>query len=274
MIVKWLYEGLAWRWEVWRRTRYLRRTFRNGDELVRSYLAKTPCGRAVCQDGSEVRHPPGRVGFAQMILEVWWDDVYTRDFYTPSAGDVVVDAGANIGLFSLLVARKQLGCKVIAFEPFEENYQLLLGNLSAAKVQNVEVVQAALGGSTSIGVMNDGGRRSQDHRLTPAPDAEVGPDAVKICSFSDMIALAGTAQIALLKCDIEGSEHDFIGQAESADLAKVRKYAIEYHDHVRPGTLALLQDRLRTTHDLEVHPDKQTPEYGMIYASTKTIYNK
>ena len=111
MIVKRVKEGLAWRYRsITRRAarkRYLRRTFANGEALASSYLNGTPCDEAVCRDGMVIRHPPGRSALAQMLLEVWFDEVYTGAFYSPQPGDTVVDAGANIGLFSLLIGRRQ-----------------------------------------------------------------------------------------------------------------------------------------------------------------------
>ena len=101
-----LIESVRWRWQRAARLRYLRKTFLNGGELADSYLARTPCDTAVGRDGVTIQHPAGRTGLAGMILEVWFDDVYCRNFYTPRSGDVIVDAGANIGLFSLQMARR------------------------------------------------------------------------------------------------------------------------------------------------------------------------
>jgi FkbM family methyltransferase len=203
-----------------------------------------------------------------MILEVWFDEVYTGAFYAPRSGDFIIDAGANIGLFSLLIARKHPGCQVVAFEPFEENYRLLQENLAAARALEVRTFQTALAGESTIGQMVDGGGRSQDHRLKTVTAA--GPDCsvIRTWTLSDVLALCETDSVALFKCDIEGSEYDVFRQADPRDLARIRRYAIEYHDNIRAGILELLQDRLRKTHDLVVksaHGEK----YGMIYATAR-----
>jgi len=147
-------EGLSWRWQLAQRERYLRRQFQNGEELVRSYLAREPCQTAVCRDGTIIRHPD-RTGLAQTILEVWFEQVYTGKFYRPRPGDTIVDAGANVGLFSLLIARTCLGCRVLAFEPFTENFQLLEANLAAAQTSGVEAIPAGLAGEIGFGVMRE-----------------------------------------------------------------------------------------------------------------------
>ena len=261
-------DALYWRrWKA-RRHRYLRAAFRNGEELVRSYTEKTPCPTAVLNDGTVFRHPADRTGLAGMLLEVWYDEVYTGRFYTPRPGDTVIDAGANVGAFSLLLARAAPACRVFAFEPFAENYALLEANLGAAVGATVRTYRVALAGGSAVGVMADGGRRSQDHQLTAVPTDDANPAAIRTLGFADVLALAGDEPVALFKCDIEGSENELFARADPALFRRVRRFAIEYHDLYKPGTLALLEQRLSPTHAVEVRPDPEGG-YGMLYATAK-----
>jgi FkbM family methyltransferase len=271
-VLKWIQEGVAWRYRRAARSasrkRYLRRTFRNAEALIRNYAEGAPCDEAVGRDGVVVRHPPGRTALALMIIEVWCDEIYTRNFYRPSPDDVVIDAGANVGLFSLWMARTCPSCRVFAFEPFAENYRFLAANLEHAGAHGVTPVLGAVAGQTGEADIVDGGARSQDHRLTaPGPDASAH---VRTYGLADILSLSGAATIALFKCDIEGSEHDLFEHAASDDLRRVSKFAIEYHDNLRPGTLALLQARLRHTHRLVMDPT-DTSGYGMLYATREDI---
>ena len=263
-------EGLEWRWFLATRTRFLRKTFRNGDELVKSYLSKTPCDEAICRDGTVIRHAPGRTGLAGMILEVWFEEVYTGTFYTPRVGDTIVDAGANIGLFSLLVARRYPGARVLSFEPFEENYTLLNENVRSARTSAVQTFRHALSGKRGVSVMIDGGDRSQDHRLTSPAVPEGDSRAVPTCTLADVLAMSEVDSLALFKCDIEGSEFDLFTEAADRDLHRVHRYAIEYHDNLRPGTLALLRERLGPSHVLVEKPSREGG-YGMLYATRKSV---
>jgi len=224
---------------------------------------------AQCQDGTVIRHPTGRTGLAGMILEVWYEQVYTGQFYTPVPGDVIIDAGANIGLFSLLIARTHPGCRVMAFEPFEENYRILSENLAAAHASMVKAFPCAISGTSGEFAMIDGGVRSQDHRLKPlAAGASTGP-TIRAYSLTEVLGLADVPSIALFKCDIEGSEYDLFASATAEELKRFTRYAIEYHDNLRPGTLALLKERLSPTHTLDVRSAPQDG-YGMLYAVAKT----
>lgn len=260
-MIGWLRDGLGWRWRLLRRYAFLVGAFRNGRELVARYRRRQPAGRAVCWDGTEFRHPDDRGGLVETILEVWFDRVYTGDFYAPRPGDVVIDAGANVGLFAVWLARRTPGCRVVAFEPFDENHRLLCANIRSAAVTNVEPHHAGLGGESGRGRMAEGGARSLDHRLEPVADE----GGVPVYSFADALRLAAAERVALFKIDIEGSEFPLFESAAAADLARVDRYAIEYHEHLRPGTLELLRCRLGTTHDVTVCPAPH-PGYGMLYA--------
>ena len=60
-------------------------------------------------------------------------------------GDIIIDAGAYFGYFTILAAKKvgKTG-KVIAFEPDPRNYKILQKNVAAAGLNNVIIVKKAL----------------------------------------------------------------------------------------------------------------------------------
>jgi len=207
---------------------------------------------------------------AQTILESWLDKVYTGGFYTPAAGDVVIDAGANVGLFCVWLARRCPACRIYAFEPFPESFEFLTNNIRSAKTFNVKPYRMALGPSMGYGVMRDGGCRSLDNQLEYRPhDAEsVDRDSVPVVSLREVFRIAETDRIAFLKCDIEGSEHDLLRDVDGELLGRIQRWAIEYHDHIRPGTLQLLRDRLGPTHDIHIRPEPGQ-SYGMLYATRR-----
>jgi FkbM family methyltransferase len=254
--------NLLARWRNARRYWYLVRTFRNGWGLARRFRRGQPSDRAVLRDGTEVVHPPARNGLIHGIWEVWYEEAYTRNFYTPAAGDVVLDLGANIGLFSAWLARRYPACRVIAFEPAEENYQMLQRNLAGFGVRNVVAHQLGLGGTAGFGVMQ-AGARSLDDQLRPAAGGE--PGAVPVVPFAEAVRLADAERVALCKIDIEGGEQELFAHADAAALGRVDRYVIEYHDHLRPGTLDVIRGRLADTHDLTVRPDGDSG-CGLLFA--------
>ena len=230
---------------------YLLRTFRNGARLAQALRTRRPCGRAVLWNGGEILHPPARLGLAETISEVWHRQAYTfGDFYRPSVGDVVVDGGANVGLFTIWIARQTPGVRVLAIEPFDENFGYLQTNL--ARVAGATAHRLALGSRFGSGTMVRRGTRSLDHQL----DAAVEPATdtpVPMVPLQGVLELT-TTRVAFLKLDIEGAERDLFDTASPAILRCFDRIALEYHDHITPGTLALLEERLSRTHRLAVYP--------------------
>jgi FkbM family methyltransferase len=246
-----LVDGIAWRWRLFRKRWFLATSFRNGVSLVRAYDRHMPRGRAVCWDGTAIAHRPDLIGLPETLLEVRYEQVYTRGLYTPRAGDRIIDGGPNIGLFSLWIAR-QAPCRIVAFEPVSRNYEMLLENLGQAGITTVDAKRAGLSGVPGYATMTSS-PRSFDHRLVPRRGG-AAPEAVPTYSLAQAIAFVGD-EVDLCKLDIEGSERDVFEAVEDETLRKVRRFVIEYHDNMRPGTLELLRRRLAPTHDLRVEPN-------------------
>jgi FkbM family methyltransferase len=228
----------------------LLREFRNGWQLIRTLRGGPISEVAVLWDGTRIVHPPGRVGLVEIAVELWLEQPYTRSgFYRPGDGHVIVDAGANIGLFSIWAARRNPRGRVVSLEPFPENFEYLTTNLRSARFgpDRVSPHQVALGRDFGQGHMISVGTRSLDHTLAPGGDRADSP-GVLIVPISGLFDLAKADRIALLKVDIEGSEYDAFEHVDKSTLERIDRIAIEYHDNIRPGTLSLLESRLSSTH--------------------------
>jgi FkbM family methyltransferase len=184
---------------------------------------------------------------------LWLEHVYTAGFYRPANGDVIVDAGANVGLFAIQIARQNPRCRVIALEPFAENFKYLEANVGRACSKTVTCCEMALGAGFSKGQMQAVGSRSLDHVLRIESD---GANGIPVVPLAGLFDLAHAQQIDFLKVDIEGSEHDVFAAASPDLIHRFRRIAMEYHDQIVPGTLDLLRRVLSPTHEITVRPSK------------------
>ena len=87
-------------------------------------------------------------------LETLWL-IYFHSMYRPRRTDrVIVDAGANIGLFSCYAASRIPDCEVFAVEPFPATYSRLLENVRSNGLANrIHTFNTALGFSTGTATM-------------------------------------------------------------------------------------------------------------------------
>jgi len=228
--------------------------FRNGRTLVEGIRAGKPCNEVVLWDGGRIAHPPDRGGLAEAIVELWLEHTYTAGFYRPADDDVIVDAGANVGIFAIQMARQNSHCRVIALEPFPENFEYLEANVEQAGLKNVTCCEMALGAGFGKGRMQATGSRSLDHVLRFSDSNAT--EGVPVVPLSGLFDLAGVKEIDFLKVDIEGAEREVFGAASPAVLGRFKHIALEYHDQLVPGTLELLLQVLDRTHQIALRPSK------------------
>lgn len=148
-------------------------------------------------------------------------------------GDVFVDCGANIGIWTLTAA-SAVGLRgwVHAFEPNPATVRKLTGNISRSGFENVNVVPAAVGRTEGELLL----RCEAEHnlsRIVGEPDAGTVP--VRVVPLDRTL---GTERTAGCKIDVEGAELDVLAGAERI-LATSRPWiCVELNpDYSADGTL-------------------------------------
>ena len=149
------------------------------------------------------------------IREIWVRKVYTKNnFVTITDDGFVVDLGANVGAFTLLALANSNACKVIAVEPNTEFNKLLMRQVSYNNFDNRVTLQRYFIGSTS----------ATQNEMLKTPDSK----AARFITQKEFIELNKLSHIDFLKCDIEGSEFDFIKDTSLLEITE--QLAIEIHD--------------------------------------------
>ena len=148
-------------------------------------------------------HRLGWMGRAEAIL--------LRRLVRP--GMHVVDVGANIGLYSLLLARLVgPGGSVQAFEPEPNLFAILRENCESNNATNIVPFQCALGQTSGVALFHRSAFNSGDNRLGPA---SVGHDAleVRVERFDD---LQPGSKPDFVKIDVQGHELAALSGMEDA----------------------------------------------------------
>ncbi|MPY58935.1 FkbM family methyltransferase [Streptomyces spongiae] len=131
------------------------------------------------------------------------EDAAIRKTVTP--GTTVLDIGAHIGYFSLLMSQLvQSHGRVVSVEADAWNHQLLLQNLVRNGASNVTPVFAAAGERSGIAYLRrDKDGNTGDHRVLDEP-AELG-HPVPVIALDDI--LDGVPEIDFMKVDLQGGDH-------------------------------------------------------------------
>jgi FkbM family methyltransferase len=136
------------------------------------------------------------------------------------SGMSVIDVGANIGLYSILAA-KRVGPSgsVWAFEPSNESAARLERNLALNRCNSVRVYRLALSDtpSTSLHLGSDPGFGDAYRYLLPPTSNKGGStsEVVPVTTLDAWAAANGIARLDFLKVDIEGGEYKmFLGARE------------------------------------------------------------
>lgn len=120
-----------------------------------------------------------------------------------SSGDVVVDAGANIGIYSQFLSGCVGGTGVVhAFEPSSENFKRLQS--ATRKLANVRLSQAALGECSGRSRLYLSEKLNVDHRTYMTEEESRPSVPIDITALDDYFPPG--QRVDLIKMDIQGYE--------------------------------------------------------------------
>lgn len=193
---------------------------------------------------------------AYLYDELFVRQVYLRHGIALPAAPVVVDVGANIGLFAVFVHRNYSDAVVHAVEPMPGPCAVL--RLNAAVHGRTHVVEAALGAEAGeanfdyypgvsmlsgahVDTAEDRGRlRAVALRMAgdqvPDPvaleellDARMATERIRVpvTTLSALVAEHSIERIDLLKVDAERAEADVLAGVSAADWPRIRQVVVE-----------------------------------------------
>lgn len=144
-----------------------------------------------------------------------------------SPGMVVLDGGANDGLYSLYAARRVApGGRVLAIEPSTREFQRLEANLHLNALSNVEALKIALGseeGETMLSIAEPGheGQNTIGERVSNPKVITTGHETVRVETIDGLVEGLELDRLDFVKLDVEGSEVDALEGARAV-LARFR----------------------------------------------------
>jgi FkbM family methyltransferase len=188
-----------------------------GDELTHLRL----------RNGLDIESAAGAL-LVPLYKEIIYKDDYRLRTDPLPRGAVVLDVGANLGMFSLHVARDHGAGRVLAFEPFPESFALLKRNAERNRLDAIHPIPLAIAGEAGTRELHMQGRHGVHSLFGTSGDAV----RIECITLADAFARFEVARCDFLKLDCEGAEYEILLSAPSAVYARIDRVALEYHDWI------------------------------------------
>jgi FkbM family methyltransferase len=223
--------------------------------------------RVVLRNGLVIESPPSSLLW--ITEEIFFEEVYCPPGFAIGPKDVVVDIGANVGVFTLYASRRTEG-PVYAYEPFPTNIEFLLRNLHHNGVRNVVAASKAVydkSGPTPLFLSDFASGHLLFDRNVEGPLEEFLE--VSATTLKALMADHGLDTVDFLKLDCEGAEGAILASTPGDDLRRVSRIALEFHDNVsslnHTQVIELLAD---SGYETRLRWDGRSP-FGYVYAKRR-----
>ena len=208
-------------------------------------------------------------------------EVNERKFHNAflKPGDIYIDVGANIGLFTLIAAQR-VGKEghVYAFEPTPTSYERLMANVRLNRFSNVTAYQIALSdtsGQVEMAVSLDGydGRNSI---ATPTGGEQFSTELVRTTTLDQFVQEQNlTGNLTMVKIDVEGWEtHVLAGGKKSLSASEAPVLQVEFAEEARESagssSMELYRSLTRLGYRLFIF---DVMEYDLIPVSLEQVKN-
>jgi len=176
-----------------------------------------------------------------IILEIFYDNAYLPKIegFRIEKGDIVIDVGAQIGVFSILAAKK-FKAKVISFEPLKENYDILLKNIKINGLKNIIPVRKAICKKNGRAKLYIDETNTGGHSIFLNRDKY---EIVDCITLKDVFKEFDIKKCNFLKLDCEGCEYEVVLESPKEVLEKIDKISMEFHEHPK-YSVKMLKEKL------------------------------
>ena len=178
---------------------------------------------------NKIKDYPFFGSFFMILDEIFNKNVYEK-FVPINKGDIVVDAGAHLGLFTVK-ASKIVGNngKVIAIEPEPENLEILKKNIKLNKLKNVIIVNRGIWSSKKDLKMNKGQYNRSHTFIDDHPEKTSEGLILQVDTLDDILKELNIEKVDFIKMDIEGSEVEALDGMKEVFKFKPNMVIAAYH---------------------------------------------
>lgn len=155
---------------------------------------------------------------------------------------IIIDGGANVGDYSLMVTQIIPGCKIYAFEPVRSSFQKLMENRKEHYCIN-PVMKGLFSDNCSMEInLFKAEEHSSLYDIQGLPEKANRKQTIELVRGDDFMIENNIDSIDFLKLDVEGAEYDaLMGFENCIKKGKVKAIQFEY-GYINITTKKLLID--------------------------------
>lgn len=143
----------------------------------------------------------------------------------------IIDIGANVGFFSLYIAKKYPDSRIFSFEPFPDTFLRLNEHIKLNNINNIKTYNIAVsdfdGKSKFYSFEWSGCNTLIDGEFDESQSKVTEVNCVK---FEKLRELTSAGKFDFAKIDCEGSEYPMLLNSSEESIKAVKKYIIEVHN--------------------------------------------
>lgn len=153
-----------------------------------------------------------------------------KDYGNIKDDSIVIDIGANIGIFCIYAALTSRNSVVYAYEPVAQSYNLLVENIKLNNIENkVFSFQKGVGSTEEerkIFLSNS----SQFHSLYSENESNKKFIEISLISLADVFVLNKLEKCDVLKLDCKGAEFEILYNTSNENFKNIKEIRLEYHN--------------------------------------------
>ena len=165
--------------------------------------------------------------------------------YTPQPSDIIIDVGAHIGTFSLMMAPKVPQGRVLAVEASQESFNYLRVNIALNRASNITPVHLALADKAGVATLHHD-QGNWGHSIMKQWSSSSSSEQVASDTLENFCADYELSQIGMIKFNCEGAEFPILLNAPLDLLRNVRRMLVEYHLDLVRDSRETITERLRS----------------------------
>jgi len=168
----------------------------------------------------------------QLIHEIFTDNYKVLERKLNLASGVILDIGANEGMFSILMAKLFPTTRILSFEPVPKTFFTMIKNIGLNNITNIYPYNLGVGGKSNkseIIYCDKTYSGGSSMVVKPNPDSQdmINIEVVALDDIFNPTKFPFIDRVKLLKMDIEGAEYETL--YNSTILPRVDNMVAEFH---------------------------------------------